>query len=472
MKTLIFFAFNILAFVGYAQTFIPDAAFEQTLIDLGLDSEPLDGMVKTASIDTLKKLAPITSVSNLSGIEDFSALEELNCSCPNLTSLNLSQNQNLKILDIENGSALASKLTNILLPNSIEYLDLSYNEKLTFSDFSSMLNLNTLIISNINLTQIDITKNIKLKHLKTWSNDLTSIDVSQHPSLEYLNISRCDISNLDLSKNTQLKYLFCSSNDLSMLDLSANTMLKTVSCDNNSIRVLDVSNQPQLKVLSCDRNDLTQLDLSKNDSMEHISCSSNNLTDIQFGNKQYINSLYFSNNLLTSIDLSTCTGLYHLYCDNNQLNNSGLILPSISNLSSFNCRNNLLTALDLTIMRNNWEEIDCSYNQLNCLKVNPHNDAETFYSIGNTNLNCIETANTSWTSGQNVEVHIDNQSYFSQSCPSCITSISELNAVDKKLIRVTDIMGRELQIQNHQSNQVLIYLYDDGTVEKVFQMSK
>ena len=45
-------------------------------------------------------------------------------------------------------------------------------------------------------------------------------------------------------------------------------------------------------------------------------------------------------------------------------------------------------------------------------------------------------------------------------CPN-VSSISEINK-KKKLIKITDILGRETK----EKNQLLFYIYDDGTVEK------
>jgi len=42
--------------VNYSQTFIPDDNFEQALIDLGLDTPPLDNFVPTANIEGLISL--------------------------------------------------------------------------------------------------------------------------------------------------------------------------------------------------------------------------------------------------------------------------------------------------------------------------------------------------------------------------------------------------------------------------------
>jgi hypothetical protein len=46
-------------------------------------------------------------------------------------------------------------------------------------------------------------------------------------------------------------------------------------------------------------------------------------------------------------------------------------------------------------------------------------------------------------------------------CPNT-TSISEINT-DKKLLNIIDVIGRKIQ---NETNQPLLYIYDDGTVEK------
>ena len=44
-----------------------------------------------------------------------------------------------------------------------------------------------------------------------------------------------------------------------------------------------------------------------------------------------------------------------------------------------------------------------------------------------------------------------------------VTSIGEIGSLDKKLIKVVDILGRETTIN---SNQTLFFIYEDGTIEK------
>ena len=57
---------------------------------------------------------------------------------------------------------------------------------------------------------------------------------------------------------------------------------------------------------------------------------------------------------------------------------------------------------------------------------------------------------------------IDPQHYFSIDClPS---TIQEHQRTAKELLKITDLLGRETK----QTNKILVYIYDDGSVEKKF----
>ena len=74
----------------------------------------------------------------------------------------------------------------------------------------------------------------------------------------------------------------------------------------------------------------------------------------------------------------------------------------------------------------------------------------------NKNIAIIGARYPLWLSGY----YFDNQTYFSNNC-SGTTSIQEHN-ITKALLKVTDLLGRETKL----TNQPLLYIYDDGTVEK------
>ena len=80
-------------------TAIPDANFEQALIDLGYDSGEIDGHVLTANIsDVTSLIVNNKNIESLTGIEDFTALTLLWCFNNQITSLDLSANTALNTL--------------------------------------------------------------------------------------------------------------------------------------------------------------------------------------------------------------------------------------------------------------------------------------------------------------------------------------------------------------------------------------
>ena len=104
MKQILTFLLALNFSFSFAQTTaIPDSIFEQKLIDLGLDTGAIDGYVATANINTIISLNVFNdTIIDLTGIEDFTALEVLNCYFNQITSLDLSQNINLKELRCNN----------------------------------------------------------------------------------------------------------------------------------------------------------------------------------------------------------------------------------------------------------------------------------------------------------------------------------------------------------------------------------
>ena len=227
-------------------TVIPDPIFEQALIDLGHDAI-LDGSVPTNNINGVLSLdVPSLGISDLTGIEDFTSLEYLECSDNTLTSINVTQN-----------IALIS-------------LRCAINQLMT----------------------LDVTQNVNLDGLNCDYNQLISLDVSQNLALEYLGCAFNQITLLDVTQNVNLYWFWCSSNQLTSLDVSQNPDLFNFTLQNNPITSIDVSNNPDLHTFLVDNCQLTSLDISQNPNLEFIQCGSNNLEclNIQNGNNQNINS--------------------------------------------------------------------------------------------------------------------------------------------------------------------------------------
>jgi Leucine-rich repeat (LRR) protein len=203
------------------------------------------------------------------------------------------------------------------------------------------------------------------------------------------------------------------------LDVSQNTALTELYCYSNQLTSLDVSGATALYYLACHQNQLTSLNVSQNTALIVLICSDNQLTSLNVSQNTALTILYCYENQLTSLDVSQNTALTYL-----------------------DCRENQLTSLDVR-NGNNTNFTD-------------------FYANNNPNLYCIDVdddafSTFNWT-GSNFG--FDSQSYFSNNC-SGTTEVEE-QITNKELLKVTDLLGRETKA----TNQLLFYIYNDGTVEK------
>ena len=197
-----------------------------------------------------------------------------------------------------------------------------------------------------------------------------------------------------------------------------------------------------------------------------IDCGGQSISDLT-GIEAFtaLNHLDFDNNQLTSLDVTQNTALTELYCADNQL--TSLDVTQNTGLIWLGCSNNQITSLDLsqnTALTWFW----CTDNQLTCLNLKNGNNTDlTVFSVtGNPNLTCIEVDDVAW-SDANMAIKED-QMYYSTSCNNaCTVGLNELSNTPKQLLKIVDLMGRETE---YKPNTVLIYVFDDGSTEKVFKM--
>ena len=172
-----------------------------------------------------------------------------------------------------------------------------------------------------------------------------------------------------------------------------------------------------------------------------IECSYLNIADLT-GIEEFssLTELNFRGNQISIIDVSNNTSLTLFDCSYNQL--TDIDISSNTNIITFICNSNFqLISLDIK-----------NSNNINMTNV---------VMSQNPNLSCINVDDTTW-SNFNWTVpngNIDPQHYFSNNCSP--NSVEE-HSINKQLLKVTDLLGRELK----QTNQTLFYIYDDGTVEK------
>ncbi|WP_046759385.1 leucine-rich repeat domain-containing protein, partial [Kordia jejudonensis] len=256
------------------QTYVPDDNFEQALIDLGYDIT-LDDYVTTTNISGIQNVnISSENISDLTGIEDFTALQNLNASGNQLTSIDVTQNTALTLLNLDN--------------NSISEIDLTQN-----------IALESVYFHNNSLITVDITQNTMLFSASFQANQLTTIDVSQNIALQSLYLAQnLQLSTLDISTNTNLIVLDLNFTQISNLQVSNNSNLDTLILSNSPLTNIDVSDNLALRVLNLNGAPIQQVDVSNNTALERLfvnGCSNLTGTNIQNGNNTNINTFHALN---------------------------------------------------------------------------------------------------------------------------------------------------------------------------------
>ena len=327
---------------------------------------------------------------------------------------------------------------------TLHLLDLGIQDLTGIEDFTSLTSLN---VGMNNLQEIDLSYNTNLEILWCYYNNLSTLNIENLTNLMRLECQHNQLTELDVSACGVLQTLDCSENKLESLLLPNTSELIIVQCAGNELDALDVTNVPTLQKLELSDNLFTEIDVSNNQFLNWFLCDSNSFSSIDVSQNPYLETFHIGyQNTMNSIDLSQ-----------NPL------------LRWFSCGNSAITSLDLS---SNWglQFFYCdSTKLLTCLNL--QNGAGQnligFNAIDTPELTCIQVDNsnyfaTAW------ESYVDNVQMFSENCASdCTVGISSLQNTPKKCIKIIDYMGRETSFK---PNMPLIYVYDDGSKEKVFSV--
>ena len=221
MKYLILIGCFVCSISGYSQyTAIPDPNFENYLEQNGMgDGVPNNGRVLTSNINSVTNLGiSMLGISDLTGIEDFIALEGLGCADNQLVTLDLSANINLASLNL-----ISNNLTNLILPPSNDLYIIYCDENF--------------------LTELDISQNPNLEELSCVWNLLTGLDITQNPNLGYLFCGHNEIEGyFDTTQNPSLVFFSAYNNNITEVDFTQNPVLNTFGGFSNPLENVDVRN--------------------------------------------------------------------------------------------------------------------------------------------------------------------------------------------------------------------------------------
>ena len=429
--------------VNAQQTYVPDDNFEAYLESNAMGNGiPNDDYVTTANISGVSSLIVWGwNIADLTGIEDFTALTQLYCFDNQLTTLDFSQNLFLSEL-----RCYSNQLTSLdVSQNAGLNLLFCFDNQLSSIDVSMSTGLNELRCYDNILTSLDLTQNTALNILFSYNNPLGTIDVSQNTALTDFRCYNNLLTSLDVTQNTALATLFCYNNQLTSLDVTQNTALSLLFCNHNQLASLDVT-QTVLTDLRCNNNQITSLDVSQNPGMITLLCNDNELECLNANNGQNI-SLFCMNNLLTCISV-----VYPPWSVANASYDSG-VLFDVQCQSPIN-NDVLQNGVSLTAEQNGatYQWLDCDVND------------------GQINGATNQTYTPITTGYYQVEIT------YNDGCGSILIDTSSCHLVDYSgieellngtvdLIKIVDLLGRETPFK---PNTPLIYIYSDGTTERVF----
>ena len=162
-------------------TNFPDAVFRQYVSDV-YDTDG-DGKLSSGEANVNSMDVEGKGISDLTGIEYFKHIKDLNCNDNNLRSLDLSA---------------CTELTWVVCTNN----------NLTSLNLSNLTNLKALLCSDNRLSNLDLSELTSLEKLICNNNFFANLDLSNLSNLEMLNCSNNCLTSLDLSSTQEIFYLY------------------------------------------------------------------------------------------------------------------------------------------------------------------------------------------------------------------------------------------------------------------------
>ncbi|MFS4417588.1 gliding motility-associated C-terminal domain-containing protein [Maribacter sp. 2307ULW6-5] len=388
--------------VCYGQTPIPDANFEQFLVDQGMDTNGVNGNILNADAQAVTNLnVTRNDITDFTGLEAFVNIETLNLGTNQfatlplnglvaleelefnqnvvLANLDLSTNTNLRRLDIRanggtNTAPMATldlsnnllleyvhiynfrSLANVIFPDTdtVEYvylLQTAAGINVDFSGYDSLetLNLSTNFSNALPINAVLPSNQNALKSASFQGGNIVNPDLSNFLALEYLSFQSSNVETLQLPVTNTLERIRITNHNIANINfVNASGLLDLEISNKNTPGPLnlDITNNPTLQRLDADGNNLTNLDITQNALLVSVNVSNNELPTLDTGQNVLLEFLNASRNNITSMDLAQNVVLEDLNLNTNEL--PTINLATNIALQSLNLGSNQLPNLDVT----------------------------------------------------------------------------------------------------------------------------
>ncbi len=230
---LVILVFSSILIVKAQTVYIPDSVFKayllaDTTINTNMDTEiQISEAVAYTGIIDISNL----QVSDITGIEAFTAISKLYCSFTLITTIDLSNNSSITELHCEHGQ----------------------------------------------ISSIDVSNCISLLRLDCYDNQISSLNMDNCPALTWLDCCANHITSIDVSNCSSFNTLFCCSNQL--------TSLNVKNGNNYNFNVFHAPNNPNLLCIEVDDPAWSSINWTDKDSTAIFSTDCNtNHDDIEFIN--------------------------------------------------------------------------------------------------------------------------------------------------------------------------------------------
>jgi hypothetical protein len=382
-----------------------------------------------------------------------------------------------------------------------------YNNQLTSLDVSANTALTSLNCYNNQLTSLDVSGNTALTSLQCYNNQLTSLDVSGNTALTSLQCQNNPLTSLDLRNGNNTNMIASSSY---YLNLSNNPQLFCIDVDDATYSTANwtvangnisywngFSNNCATAIYGC--TDSLACNYNASANLDDGSCAyTSTSTDTQAHCDTY--TWLDGTTYITSNNTATWTSTNAAGCDNVAtlnltINNSttstdtqvhcdaytwldGVTYITYNNSATWTTTNaagcDNVATLDLTINNStsSFDTLSVTASIVwNGMPLNVSGDYSVTLinsagcdSIAKLNLTVSTTPTWDCVNGACVDLGTGAGMYPTQAaCTAvCVVSAIQEHTTNKELLKVTDLLGRETK----QTNKPLLYLYDDGTVEK------
>jgi len=432
----------LLLFAGsaYAQIVnIPDPAFKAALLAVspsniyanayGLDFEPMNtidangnGEIEQTEADAVYSLILFDQgVNSLVGIQSFHNLHSLRCDIGNITTVDLSGMQYLRLLTLNSNQLSSLDIT--MLP-AIEWLECG-NNHLTSLDLSNQTNLTGLQCSDNLIASLNVTMHPNLIQLYCRSNLLSELDISASAALETFDCGFNNIPSVDFSNCLNLSYVSTTSNPFTAIDVSMLANLGELHCASNNLSVLDVSALTNLHLLEATGNNLTTLDCSHNTHLMDLYCYQNQLETLYIKNGSIENNIDFGHVFMNNPLQFICADDAQITTIQATLNAMSNTTIAVGSYCSFTPGGdfNTITGTLLYDVDNN----GCAVGDFPPFNLNINIDDQANTGISNVNGSgnyAFYTGVGSFT----ITPQLENPAYFTVSPASATTTFSAMNS--------------------------------------------